>query len=412
MRSATLSRLMGFYLTLLVCAGATVFGATYGGGSGSFEDPYLIATAEHLNTIGTDPNDWDDHFLLIADVDMSGYTGDEYHVVGTLANRFTGSFDGNGYVISNLTVESEGGNNYVGLFGYVAGATMTRVTLENAFIASQGRYAGGLAGYMSGGTVTDCSVSGFVTTECLTSYAYAGVLMGSASDCTIRRCRSEGEAYAFSTQQYAHAGGLTGQHYAGSMNACFSTASAIASAQGPGSTAYAGGLAGRQYGSESVIEQCYALGSSAAAGETVYEGGLLGQQPFGTLTACFWDRQTSGQETSAGGPGAIGLTTAEMMQLATFENAGWDFSTTDGDAADWMMLREGEDYPRLAWQPVYAGDIAGLYGVDLADLEELARHWMAADCPAGCEDADLAPAGGDGVVDMLDLAAMAANWLR
>lgn len=41
--------------------------------------------------------------------------------------------------------------------------------------------------------------------------------------------------------------------------------------------------------------------------------------------------------------------------------------------ADWMMLREGEDYPRLAWQEIFGGDIAGLYGADIVDFAYLSN---------------------------------------
>ena len=63
-----------------------------------------------------------------------------------------------------------------------------------------------------------------------------------------------------------------------------------------------------------------------------------------------------------------GMTTAQMMSQSVYNSRGWDFIDTDGDPADWMMLREGEDYPRLAWQQIISGDIAGLYGVDMVDF--------------------------------------------
>jgi hypothetical protein len=68
----------------------------------------------------------------------------------------------------------------------------------------------------------------------------------------------------------------------------------------------------------------------------------------GTVTGCFWDTQTSGQATSAGG---TGKTTAELQTAATFLDAGWDFAgeTANGMEDIWWIL-EGQDYPRLRWQ--------------------------------------------------------------
>ena len=132
----------------------------------------------------------------------------------------------------------------------------------------------------------------------------------------------------------------------------------------------------------------------------------------GSLTACFWDIETSSQSNGVGlgsSSGATGLDTAEMMTLSTFTDAEWDFTETDGDPADWMMLREGEDYPRLAWQTIYPGDIAGLYGVDMADLTEVIDNWLRQDCPTECEQADI---DSSGTVDLADLSLLAADWIK
>jgi hypothetical protein len=70
---------------------------------------------------------------------------------------------------------------------------------------------------------------------------------------------------------------------------------------------------------------------------------------------CFWDIQTSGQTTSAGG---TGKKTAEMQTASTFLEAGWDFvgETANGTQDIWRIL-QGKDYPRLWWEqpPKYGG---------------------------------------------------------
>ncbi|MHC4207199.1 MAG: hypothetical protein ACYSTT_21295, partial [Planctomycetota bacterium] len=81
----------------------------YGSGSGTAEDPYLIYTAEQMNAIGAEPNDWDKHFKLMADIDLSVYTGTDFNVIGYgLFPAFSGVFDGNGHTISNFTYSSTG----------------------------------------------------------------------------------------------------------------------------------------------------------------------------------------------------------------------------------------------------------------------------------------------------------------
>jgi len=72
--------------------------AQYGGGTGEPNDPYLIYTAEQMNAIGAEPNDWDKHFKLMADINLSAYTGTQFNTIGINYHfGFTGVFDGNGF---------------------------------------------------------------------------------------------------------------------------------------------------------------------------------------------------------------------------------------------------------------------------------------------------------------------------
>jgi hypothetical protein len=104
-------------ILIAVCIVGSPAQAQYGGGTGHPSDPYLIYTAEHLNTIGTEPNDWDKHFKLMTDIDLAQYTGEQFNVIGYFERvgedkPFTGVFDGNGKTVSNFTYISadEGGN--------------------------------------------------------------------------------------------------------------------------------------------------------------------------------------------------------------------------------------------------------------------------------------------------------------
>ncbi len=58
-----------------LCFFALPVQAKYGGGYGVPNNPYLIYTSEQMNAIGADSTDWDKHFKLMADIDLSGYTG-------------------------------------------------------------------------------------------------------------------------------------------------------------------------------------------------------------------------------------------------------------------------------------------------------------------------------------------------
>jgi len=89
--------------------------AKYGGGTGGPNDPYLIFDANQMNAIGADSSDWDKHFKLMADIDLSAFTGTSFNIIGTgfweyhpfdpvfVTTPFTGVFDGNNHKMRRLT---------------------------------------------------------------------------------------------------------------------------------------------------------------------------------------------------------------------------------------------------------------------------------------------------------------------
>ena len=150
--------------------------AQYGGGSGAANDPYLIFTAEQMNSIGAEPNDWDKHFKLMADIDLSGFDGKEGRLAfnmiapdtGTVkwyykGTAFTGVFDGNGHTISNFSYNTKE-RNYIGLFGCVKGknAEIKDLGLIDPNVnAGTGDYVGSLVGFLeTGTTITGCYARG------------------------------------------------------------------------------------------------------------------------------------------------------------------------------------------------------------------------------------------------------------
>ena len=109
--------------------------AKYGGGTGEPNDPYLIYTAEHLNSIGLHEEDWGKHFKLMADVDLGFYTGMSFNTIRT----FSGVFDGGGQSISNFSQDCDRGSRTgsqqgLALFVSVSGANavIRNVRLVNA----------------------------------------------------------------------------------------------------------------------------------------------------------------------------------------------------------------------------------------------------------------------------------------
>ena len=265
--------------------------AQYGGGNGTADDPYQIWTAEQMNAIGAEPNDWDRHFKLMADIDLAAYTGTDFNIIAPFDGEtaFTGVFDGDAHTIANFTYTSTDANS-VALFGWVLGDAriMNLGLIDPRIEASTRDGVAPLVDYLEGGTVSGCFVRG---------------------------------------------GSVSGGRWVGGLVACNDGAivNCYSSAAVTGGM-HAGGLVGTNGG---IIRNSYSTGHVAGDEEI---GGLVSSQSYGTITGCYWDIETSGQSTSAGG---VGKTTAELQNATTFLQWWADVAWT---------IDEGYDYPRLVWE--------------------------------------------------------------
>ncbi|MHC4221940.1 MAG: hypothetical protein ACYST9_05920, partial [Planctomycetota bacterium] len=147
-------------ITVLVCLllVAVPTYAKYSGGTGDVNDPYLISTAVDMNAVGDDSNDWDKHFQLTADINMSAYSYATALIAGGSWN-FTGIFDGNDHKIAGFTIDTAGAsNNYLGLFGNIGSSGVVKnLGLEDSNITggSNSMILGGLIVYTRG-TIINC----------------------------------------------------------------------------------------------------------------------------------------------------------------------------------------------------------------------------------------------------------------
>jgi hypothetical protein len=93
--------------------------AQFAGGTGEPNDPYQIATAEQLLSIGSDPNLLDKHFVLLNDLDLDpnlpgGQVFTQAVIPPAVSGQegswseipFAGSFDGRGHKVCHLATSA------------------------------------------------------------------------------------------------------------------------------------------------------------------------------------------------------------------------------------------------------------------------------------------------------------------
>ncbi len=199
--------------------------ASFAGGKGTAGNPYLIKTAEQLNSMR---DNLSAHYKLAANIDLSGISN--WKAVGTWKKAFTGSLtcDTNAsgkplYAISNLTCtvtptnyssedyryedfKSDGSSGWeAGLFGVCSKANISNIILLNVKVTNhaQGRSqqqtykgqvvnnsvsqmcAGGLAGTILSSTVKNCGVTGKVSGASNHMGGFAGTIAGGSK---VNRC--------------------------------------------------------------------------------------------------------------------------------------------------------------------------------------------------------------------------------
>ena len=196
----------------------------FAGGDGTAENPYQIATAKQLVAVR---NDLAAHYVLNNDIDLSGYSS--WNPIGDAVYSFSGSFDGNGHVIRNMTIEVQTSDSYLGLFGYASGAKLTNVVLEDATIRgtlSTGNHqvallVGKTSKTTFKTTLSDCTVSGSIQLVANDTSLAIGGIVGQTEGAVIENCvnRAEITLAEESTATYLYCGGIAGSAWS-DISAC------------------------------------------------------------------------------------------------------------------------------------------------------------------------------------------------
>jgi len=103
---------------------------TVASGSGTEADPYVITNASELQAMN---DDLGASYVLGNDIDASSIAN--FDPIGEFQNEFTGSFDGDGYTISGLTINRPE-EERVGLFGRTGPETAPITNVTSTLLGS------------------------------------------------------------------------------------------------------------------------------------------------------------------------------------------------------------------------------------------------------------------------------------
>ena len=280
-------------------------------GDGTSGDPYQIATLANLYWISQNTSSWNKYFIQTADINAGKsnlfYNGLGWQPIGSTSVYFTGNYNGQSYTIDSLYINRTAESN-TALFGYLSGATISKVRMTNARIYGK-YYSASLAAQSSNSTLTECSVENAV----VSGMTYVGGIIGTMTAGTISKCYSSASLTGTST--YTYVGGLVGLQQG--TNPAINNSYSRGTVNGKD---YVGGLVGNIATTNGSVTKTYSTAYVTATG--YYKGGLIGKTSTSNITLSFWDTQASGTTSSAGG---TGKTTAEMKTITTFTDAGWDF---------------------------------------------------------------------------------------
>ncbi|MBU4031654.1 MAG: hypothetical protein KKD98_02500, partial [Candidatus Thermoplasmatota archaeon] len=274
-------------------------GGTFGGGDGTPGNPYLIEDVLDLQAMN---NNKDAHYALASDIDASDTVnwngGAGFIPIGTDANWFTGSLDGQNFTVTNLYMNHTN-INYIGLFGFIGTGSIVKNLHVFELNITGGNYVGGIAGY-SMGTIYNAHTSGRIA-----GLDYVGGLLGQNENGHLNCSHTSiifhgthnyvgglvgnnngassiifGSSVAEKVNGYYNVGGITGNNDYGTIMNSYAAETVVGHQR-------VGGLVGRNTG---VVLNSYALGNTNGTG---YVGGLIGDNMIGSVSNSYsWGKVT------------------------------------------------------------------------------------------------------------------------
>ena len=309
--------LTGLLLLLAAAAFAALGGE--GQGTGTEEDPYLIATSADLAEFRDAVNNGsvDICAKLTANIDLGGVSGDATTYWTPIGNRdnsdsrnFSGTFDGQGYMVTGLYVNGSSGNDW-GLFGVTSGDAVVKNLTVSGDVTTTGACAGIIVGN-NYGTIENCTAHGSVTGTGGSGHDSYGGIAGGCTSGSIRNCFADVTVVSSGIS----AGGIVGTAHG--INApsqvvnCHSASPIVSGTDG------IGGITG--YNDNGIISCCTASCDVVSGNNNV--GGVVGSN-FGTVSTSTVSNCASACGTVSGNSNIGGVVGLNFGAGSTVSNCGW-----------------------------------------------------------------------------------------
>lgn len=284
--------------------------------------------------------------VLTADIDLSGET---WTPIGRESTPYIGTFDGQGYTISGMTIENA--ESYSGLFGNVTG-TVKNFTVTGSItitgdetVARVGGAVGSLGTASAGGTVSGVT-SGVDITVSAGNDHIGGVVgsMPENSSPTVENCIYTGKITV--TVAAGSVAGIVGYIRTGTIQNCANQGSISVDVGGTGSV---GGILGYCNNGGIYIRNCYNTGAISADG-TDNVGAIVGQNKGtqATVSNCYYLTGSANQGQGQLTTDAAGTVVKTADEFASGEVTYLLNGSTSEDLTWYQNLGDdGDQYPVL-----------------------------------------------------------------
>ena len=319
------------------------------------------------------------NFVLAANIDLGNQP---WTPIGTEENNFVGTFDGNGYSISNLNIveaEAKESKAYMGFFGYAKNATIKDVVFQNVYVNipcldidhSQG-HIGAVVGSLEGtSTIENVTVKGDVKVETTleangasrVAVVAGGNTYGNVTMKNVHVVANEGSYLVANNNVGALAGQLQGVSV---FENCSSNIDVTAY------KFFAGGIIGLAAGDQK-FTNCHTTGDikvlagrAGRANDHYRVGGIAGGWADNKKTPCVLTNCSyTGEVSGVNADGSV----AEVLDYAGYVGRGYTLSNMAGSTVIIDGAKYVQIYNNVYGEYYYTGAVVDVAGVKAVVLQ-------------------------------------------